>query len=279
DLVVGDDLGEQRAHVEVLGLERHGALLEPRHLEQVLRELLESQHVALGALGELTLSDGERAGPLSKKELHRAAYDGQRTAEVMRHGGKEIALHLVDGPQRLSLGGLLQERLALTAQSAKLAEQPGHEERREQIHGHGEEDPFWLERVAICVRTEERDRGRRERHRGRTGQRPARTEAETAGDDEKHADDVRRPARIGREREDAERDDDAVEREHGPRETLEAVTRAHATERGLDRRGLDQQSHAEERERPHPEVREEWAENECEARATEPREIEGALEA
>jgi hypothetical protein len=80
----------------------------------------------------------------------------------MRHSGEEVALHLVDGAQRLGLGGLLQERLALTAKSAQLTEQPGHEERRQQIHGHGEEDALWLERVAVGVRTEERDRGRRE---------------------------------------------------------------------------------------------------------------------
>ena len=56
DLVVRDDLAEERPHVEVLGLERDRALLEARHLEQVLGELLEPAHVPLGALGQLALA-------------------------------------------------------------------------------------------------------------------------------------------------------------------------------------------------------------------------------
>ena len=54
--MVGDDLAEEDAHVQLLRFERDGALLEARHLEQILGELLEAPHVPLGALGKLALA-------------------------------------------------------------------------------------------------------------------------------------------------------------------------------------------------------------------------------
>ena len=68
----------------------------------------------------------------------------------------------------------------------------------------GERDPLGLERVAVCVRAEERDGHVRERHPRRAGESAAPPETETAGDDEQRHHDVRRPARVRREREDRE---------------------------------------------------------------------------
>src|SRR2546430_670765 len=77
-------------------------------------ELLEASHVALSALRELALARSQHTRPFAEEQLDRAAHDGEGAAEIVRHRREEVALHLVDRPQRLGLGGLSQERFTLT---------------------------------------------------------------------------------------------------------------------------------------------------------------------
>lgn len=123
-------------------------MLDARHLEQVLGELLEPVHVPRGANDQLVLSRVHRTGPLRHEQLDRAADDGQRAAEVMRHLREELALHLLELAKRLGLRALVPEGLALRAQCGKLAQQAGDEESLEQVHRDRERQALRFRRQA-----------------------------------------------------------------------------------------------------------------------------------
>ena len=65
--VIIDDLAYERAAVDLNAFERDGAVLDARHLEQILRELLEPPHVAIGPLRKAALLGTQRPGPLGKQ--------------------------------------------------------------------------------------------------------------------------------------------------------------------------------------------------------------------
>ena len=194
--MVLDDLAHQVAGVDLDALELDRTVLDTRHLEQVLRELFEAPHVPVRALRELLLAIGQRPRPLALQDLERAAHDGERAAEVVRHLGEEVRLHLVQRAQRFGLGALMIERLALRSERAELTHETGHQEAGQKIDRHREGDPLRFRRIAEDLCAVGRGEGVRDRHEDRRTERAGAPEAEAAGDHEEDADDVRRPVGV-----------------------------------------------------------------------------------
>ena len=194
--MVLDDLAHQVAGVDLDALELDRTVLDTRHLEQVLRELFEAPHVPVRALRKLLLAIGQRPRPLALQDLERAAHDGERAAEVVRHLGEEVRLHLVQRAQRFGLGALMIERLALRSERAELTHETGHQEAGQKIDRHREGDPLRFRRIAEDLCAVGRGEGVRDRHEDRRTERAGAPEAEAAGDHEEDADDVRRPVGV-----------------------------------------------------------------------------------
>ena len=158
----------------------------------------------------------------------------------------------------------------------ELAQEARHQVGREEEDAHVERKAPWLRHKAEGLGAICRDRDIGERDRGGRGEGARRSETKTAGDDDEAADHPCRPTGVRRKDEHRRGDDADIENEHDAREPLEAPRlRLHHP---VDDRGVPKNEDAKTHQICGADVREKWAKEEDQSRATDARPVERSLE-